>query len=135
MITPTEEYGQYAGKIWEILNAMGPLSETNLLKTTKLDEKTFHAAVGWLAKENKICRNGTIYKLGESNLTPKIGADAGKVWKTLDAWGEVDVSNITKLTQIDEKEAYSALGWLARENKIDIKKTKLKDRQVKFRLK
>ena len=135
MTTPTEEYGQYAGKIWETLNTMGPLSETNILKTTKLDEKTFHAAVGWLARENKICRNGTVYKLGESNLIPKIGADAGKVWKTLDAWGEIDVSNITKLTQIDEKEAYSALGWLARENKIDAKKTKPKDRQVKFRLK
>lgn len=130
-----EEFDHGAGKVWQTLNSFGPLTESVLLKTTKLDEKTFSAAVGWLARENKIRKSNIEYELGETNLTD-IGANAGKVWKALEAWGEIDLSGIIKLAQITEHDAYAALGWLARENKITTKHaTKLKEPVLKFTLK
>jgi len=56
--------------------------------------------------------------LDSTNLESKIGTNAGKVWKVLDIWGELDVSTITRLTRTDEQDVYSSLGWLAREDKI-----------------
>ena len=116
-----EEIGQNAGKIWKVLNLQGPLTESRLMNSTMLDENQFQAAIGWLARENKISKNGSFYRLGATNLTDKIGADAGKLWSTLAKNNEVDVSVIAKLAQLDEKDAYSALGWLAREDKVESK--------------
>lgn len=69
-------------------------------------------------RENKICKTGSKYELRETNLTNKIGVDAGKIWKLLNSQGNCDITSITKNTQITVKETYSAIGWLARENKI-----------------
>ncbi|MFH1100865.1 MAG: winged helix-turn-helix domain-containing protein [Methanobacteriota archaeon] len=121
MINIYEEIGRHAGEIWRTLNTYGPLPETKLMDTARLNEDEFYAAVGWLARENKICKTGALFRLGETNLTNKIGADAGKIWKVLEVRGTFDVSDISVLTQIDERDAYSALGWLARENKIEAK--------------
>lgn len=121
-----EECGQNAGKIWEALDEYGPLIEPKLMKYTRLTQSGFYAAVGWLARKNKICKDGAVYELGETNLAGKIGGDAGKLWKTLETWGEVDISSIAKLTRIEEKDAYWALGWLAREDKLMAKKGKTK---------
>ena len=131
----TEKYGQNAGKVWVTLNRYGPLSETTLIKNTRLPEEEFYAAVGWLARENKICKNGSIYELKETNLTNKIGGDAGRVWGVLNTRSEIDVSSIAKVTQIDERDAYSALGWLAREDKIKVTKIGTKNQPTKFGLK
>jgi Winged helix-turn-helix domain (DUF2582) len=120
-----DEYGRNAGKIWETLNTNGSLPQTKLIRNTKLKNEEFHSAVGWLARENKINKQNMIqnptYSLGETNLTTKIGEDAGKVWKTLSTLGENDVSAIAKNAQIEPDEVHAALGWLAREDKIDIK--------------
>jgi hypothetical protein len=116
-----DEYGRNAGKIWEALNV-------------KNDE--FHSAVGWLARESKINKQdmaqGSKYSLGETNLTTKIGGDAGRVWETLNTLGENDVSNIAKYARIDPDEVHAALGWLAREDKIEVKYGK--NQQTMFRL-
>ena len=132
-----DEFGRNAGKIWETLNANGPLSQTRLLRNIKLKNDEFFSAVGWLARENKINRQnttkGSSYGIGETNLTVKIGGDAGVVWKALNTWGENDISAIAKYTRIDEDEVYAALGWLAREDKIDVKYGR--NHQIKFRLK
>lgn len=128
-----EKFGRNAGKVWVALNSKGPLSEASLLRNTKLSENELYAAVGWLARENKIYKDGNLYRLGETNLTNTIGANAGKVWNTLNSQKEIDVSSISKITQINIKDAYSALGWLARENKIE--GTKPKTNQYKFKLK
>lgn len=69
MINVVEECGRNAGRIWETLRSQGPLSETKLMSLTKLKEHEFYTAVGWLARENKICKEGNVYKLGETNLT------------------------------------------------------------------
>jgi hypothetical protein len=130
-----EEYGWYAGKVWTTLHTQGPLKEDALLRTTRLKEDELWAAIGWLARENKICRENNVYKLGQTNLTPKIGTAAGKVWNTVAQQGEVDVSSIARIAQITEDDAYCALGWLARENKIQVKKIRAKEPKIKVTLK
>lgn len=133
MNTIVEEFGQNAGKVWQTLNKKGPLSETKLLTMTVLKEPQLLTALGWLARENKICRNGTVYKIGTTNLIEKIGNDAGKVWNVLSSQKEVDISSLAKLAKLDVKDAYTAVGWLARENKIDAKNVmKQKNHQLKI---
>jgi len=126
-----EQFGRNAGEVWKTLNTLGPLPETKLKETTKLQDDEFYAAIGWLARENKINKTGAIYKLGETNLTQKIGADAGKLWTMLNKSGRIDVYDLSHELQLDERDIYLALGWLARENKIEPKKSIPKDYQVK----
>jgi len=132
-----DEYGRNAGKIWETLNANGSLVQTKLIRNTKLKKDEFNSAIGWLARENKINKqnttHGSIYFLGETNLKTKIGGDAGRVWRALSTLGEIDVSAIVKDSQIEKDEVYAALGWLAREDKIDVKRGR--NKQIKFKLK
>ena len=116
-----DEFGINAGKIWETLNSQGPLTEARLMQTTRLSDEEFYSAIGWLARENKICKDGMTYKLGETNLTDRIGANAGKIWTVLVSQKEVDITSIGPLAQIDKRDAFCALGWLARENKIEPK--------------
>ena len=130
-----EEFGQYAGKLWKKLYISGSLTKTKLMETTKLKDYEFYAAVGWLARENKICKDGEVYKLGETNLINEIGQDAGKIWTMLQTWNEADTLYITKLTGLNEEETYNALGWLAREGKIKSEKMKPIEPQIKFKLK
>jgi len=129
----TEKFGSNAGKVWTTLNMYGPLNSSDLLKNTRLTTSDLYAAIGWLARENKICKNGPYYQLGETNLTNKIGDDAGKIWRVLNSYGEIDVSSIAKTTQVETQDAYSALGWLAREEKIIGKKSN--KNQFLFKLK
>jgi hypothetical protein len=131
----TQKFGENAGKVWETLNKYGPLTENTLIKNTRLNVNDFSAAIGWLARENKICKNGLKYELRETNLTDKIGTDAGKVWTAISTLGEVDVSSITRVAQIKERDAYSALGWLAREDKIVSTEPPTREGKLKLRLK
>jgi len=117
-----DSFSRAAGKIWKALDKYGPLNQEELVRKTKLNKNDFFAGVGWLARENKICKISTKYQLGETNLTNEIGNNAGKVWNTLNAKQDIDVSTITKISQITTRDAYSALGWLARENKIQASK-------------
>ncbi len=129
----TNRLGDAAGKVWKSLNDNGSLNERKILNKTKLKTDDFHLAVGWLARENKISKNENGFYLGETNLTSKIGTDAGNVWKILDMWGEVDIQSISRLTDINKSEVLLAIGWLAREGKI-AKKIK-KQGKVNFYLK
>jgi len=128
----TKNFGQNAGKIWISLSTYGPQNESSLIKNSKLSLRNFYAGLGWLARENKIYRDGEFYKLGNTNLTNTIGENAGKVWRLLESQGQVDISSIARITQTTVQDAYSALGWLAREDKI---KTTGKNKQIKFKLK
>jgi len=124
-ISLVEEFNRNAGKIWNILNTQGPLSETRLMNVTMLNENALYAAIGWLAREDKVRKDVFTYKLGGTNLTSKIGADAGKIWSILTNYKEIDISSIGKIladnAKINEKDTYAALGWLAREGKIETK--------------
>lgn len=129
------KFGVSAGKIWRVLNEKGTLDEKLLMKNTRLKEHDFYAAVGWLARENKIRKINEKYELSETNLTSKIGGDAGLIWNTLASTGETDISFMVKKTGMQERDTFSALGWLARENKIKSKKKRVKGAVIKFLLK
>jgi hypothetical protein len=120
-----EEFGRNAGKVWSTLNSYGPLSEAKLMNTTMLNENALYAAIGWLARENKVRKEVFFYKLGETNLTDAIGEKAGKIWNVLCNQKEIDIATAGKILmqmgQMNEKDVFSALGWLAREGKLETK--------------
>lgn len=49
-----------------------------------------------------------------------IGNWAGLVWSALDAQGTLGIKGLKKATKLKEKELYAAIGWLAREGKINV---------------
>ena len=46
--------GTHAGAVWNVLHEKGGIDLTQLKKETKLTDKEIVAAIGWLARENKI---------------------------------------------------------------------------------
>ena len=117
----TIKFGDNAGKIWSVLDKQGCLKKSKILKFTKLKEDDFYTGVGWLARENKIFKEEKdCFKLDVSNLESEIGAYAGRVWKILDIWGDADFITIKRLSDLEKNEVHTALGWLAREDKINI---------------
>ena len=52
--------------------------------------------------------------------TETIGMYAGSVWVALNNADALGVKQIKKMTKRKDKEVFAALGWLAREGKIDI---------------
>jgi len=116
-----KRFGTIAGKIWNVLNKEGSLNKKKIIETTKLNKKDFFIGIGWLARENKISREKkNYYKLDKTNLTGEIGKIAGRLWKIIDIWDEVDISSMKKLSGEDEYQIYSGIGWLAREEKIEL---------------
>jgi hypothetical protein len=124
-INIVDEFGRNAGKVWNTLNNYGPLSETKLMNTTLLNENDLYAAIGWLARENKVRKDVFLYKLGETNLSDVIGEKAGRIWNILCNQKEVDISSAGKILMqmgnMSEKDVFAALGWLAREGKLETK--------------
>lgn len=59
----TEIIGNWAGAVWEVLNQKGALTVKEIKKETKLREKDIYAALGWLAREDKL----KFIELPESN--------------------------------------------------------------------
>lgn len=50
----TEQIGYYAGQVWQALNEADALGLKQIKKITKLKDKELYAALGWLARENKL---------------------------------------------------------------------------------
>lgn len=50
----------------------------------------------------------------------KIGTDAGTVWVALNATDALGIKQLKKVTKLKDKEVFAALGWLAREGKVNI---------------
>ncbi len=113
-----KSFGTNAGKIYDVLNFEGPQVQTKLQKKTNMRDEEFYGAIGWLSRENKICKAKRTYKIGETNLTNKIGIDAGKIWEILGRNNEIDINAMSRVTKIEKMDCYCALGWLAREGKI-----------------
>jgi hypothetical protein len=112
------KFGVNAGKIWQHLEEKGVYDEKSLMKTTHMTNNDFFAGVGWLVREGKIRKEDSHYSLGDTNLADQVGSIAGRVWKILEIWEEADIITLKKLTDVNEEDIYSALGWLAREDKI-----------------
>lgn len=121
-------FGLDAGKIWKTLEKNGTLKVKDIIKKAKMSDRELYYGVGWLARENKIYEeNKEFYRLGNTNLNQKIGTNAGKVWKIMDIWGEVNIKTISRLSELKEHEIYSALGWLAKEDKIKVDENEIFD--------
>ena len=52
-----------------------------------------------------------------------IGNNAGLVWNALNAANSQTVKALKKATKLKDKEIYAALGWLAREGKLNMEAT------------
>lgn len=50
----------------------------------------------------------------------KIGTYAGLVWNALNEADVLGIKQLKKITKLKDKEVYAAIGWLARENKINV---------------
>ncbi|MBE6322606.1 MAG: hypothetical protein E7073_06285 [Bacteroidales bacterium] len=50
----------------------------------------------------------------------EIGENAGKIWNALSDGSTKEAKEIKKAAGIKDKEFYTALGWLAREGKVNI---------------
>jgi len=65
-------------------------------------------------------------------MIPKIGETAGEVWKFLEENGEANLTQLKKGVKADPNLILQAIGWLAREDKLQIEK---KDRFITYALK
>ena len=135
MINKIVDFGRNAGIIWETLNKHGSLSESKLMRKTKLTTDEFYSAIGWLARVNKISKDGEIYYLDETNMNEMIGINAGKVYNIISTCGEINAKYIQRFADIPKTDTYLALGWLAKEGKIKTKMVKPKKPQMIFDLK
>jgi hypothetical protein len=54
----------------------------------------------------------------------QIGENAGVIWRKLESKGKLNLEELQEETGLDLVEMLTALGWLARENKISISKDK-----------
>lgn len=52
-----EKIGTDAGLVWTALNEFGTQNVKELKKLVKLTEKDLYAAIGWLAREEKVLFN------------------------------------------------------------------------------
>lgn len=50
-----EQIGETAGLVWRALSENGPLSMTKLSKAVEAPRDMLMHAIGWLAREDKIC--------------------------------------------------------------------------------
>jgi Mn-dependent DtxR family transcriptional regulator len=52
-------------------------------------------------------------------MKEKIGETAGQIWDLLKKKGEVNMAEVPRLLKEKSTVVYQAIGWLARENKIE----------------
>ncbi len=57
-------------------------------------------------------------------MSDTIGAAAGAIWEYLDENGATSVSKVTKETGVSKNDAQRAIGWLAKEGKLNIEMDK-----------
>lgn len=55
-------------------------------------------------------------------MKEKIGTNAGLVWQSLNESAK-ELKALKKATKLTDKDLYAALGWLAREEKINFDET------------
>lgn len=55
-------------------------------------------------------------------MKEKIGTNAGLVWQSLNE-GAKELKALKKATKLTDKDLYAAIGWLAREEKINFDET------------
>lgn len=55
------------------------------------------------------------------NVEEYFGAKAGMLWQCLHEHGPLSIVQIKRKTKMPDADVYAALGWLAREGKLEIR--------------
>ncbi len=66
--------------------------------------------------------------------TEAIGSWAGLVWNALNETETVGLKQLKKITKLKDKELFAAVGWLAREGKVDIQSNPDDEKDLLFAL-
>ncbi len=120
MINTLSQFGKNAGVVWQLLSKEGSLPIDEIANKTHLRMYETEIAIGWLARENKIYYEQGTYQLAPTNLTKSIGTNAGVLWQILHDSGKTSIHDIIEKSSLPIQEVYKAMGWLAREEKINI---------------
>lgn len=75
----------------------------------------------------------TVNSTNSSSCLSHIGETAGQIWHTLDEQGPLSVSKLVKSIDEPRDTIMQAIGWLAREDKVEIDETP-RGRVVSLRL-
>ena len=128
-------FGTNAGIVWRALDSNNSLTKNQLIEKTQLKDNEFFQAIGWLARENKIKKNGEFYQLDQTNLSEKIEKNVEIIYKIFNN-GKLNIRRLSNITKMNEEEFHLALGWLAREGKLSnldlIKKLELKSNNIEI---
>ncbi len=55
-----------------------------------------------------------------ASWTQTIGETAGRVWQILDKDGPLSITTLQRRADVPSRLLYMALGWLAREDKVEV---------------
>lgn len=63
-----------------------------------------------------------------------IGAWAGQVWTALNEANVLGLKQLKKISKLKDKEVFAAIGWLAREGKVEIQVNPEDEKDLLFSL-
>ena len=66
--------------------------------------------------------------------TETIGTWAGLVWNALKETDVLSLKQLKKITKLKDKETFAAIGWLAREGKVDVQTNPEDEKEYLFTL-
>ena len=66
--------------------------------------------------------------------TETIGTWAGLVWNALNETDVLSHKQLKKITKLKDKETFAAIGWLAREGKVDVQTNPEDEKEYLFTL-
>ena len=111
--------GTNAGKVWHVLHDKEKATRYQIINETELIESEVDAALGWLARENKVCRDGEFFSLGETNMEQTIGLNAEILLNVLRTV-PYSLSVLHEVTDLNAIEIHQAIGWLSRQGDINL---------------
>ena len=112
--------GENAGRVWHALQGNGSMDVSSIANGTGLSGSDVEKAIGWLGKEGTLSIIENKYSLvegGHPSITHKYGNAAGSVWEVL--FGNNPSSALRDCLGLEKKVMNAALGWLAKEGKVD----------------
>jgi hypothetical protein len=114
-----KKIGTNAGKVWHALHDNRYLTKYQLISKTDLSGNEIDAAIGWLACENKIRRDGEFFFLDQTNMKETISLNAEILFDVLKEF-PYSINKLPEITEMNEVEIHQAIGWLSREKKINL---------------